>query len=164
MGVYIFRSLGGEWIKVGHYICRGKRPFDNPWYRITRRGFHSVCAPPSLRNGGLDAVAFALVAWYPNLGTKEERAIHRAFGAGSYGEFHLARDEEAVRQMAWELGGTDTPVDDASREAAFRWARKYQSIPIKNITSEPNDTAYYMGVCNRPLDHSSLPWARASSF
>ena len=90
MGVYVFRCLAGAWIKVGHFKMRwGGRStrrvyMDNPWFRVERRGFHSVVHPADLQ-GRLCADDLELVAWYPALTGRCEGRIHRAFAAERVG-------------------------------------------------------------------------------
>jgi hypothetical protein len=123
MGVYLFRHRKGGWVKLGSYVCRGgcKRPRDNPYYRIARRGFWNISHPRDIQNDlGVDA--FALVAWFPNIGRKEEGTLHRAFPDGAVGEFHPARAECDILTAAASIGGVPSEVTWEDREAALRWA------------------------------------------
>jgi hypothetical protein len=122
MGVYIFRSLFGPWIKVGSYVCRGRRPSDNPWYRVARRGFHSITHPSQLQGPALSAEGLELVVWYPNIGRREEGAIHRAFSDDSVGEFHKASEEGLIVEMCEALGGVAEVVTQEQKDVALLWA------------------------------------------
>ena len=123
MGVYIFECTQGNWIKVGSYICKGKRPLDNPWYRIARRGFHSLRHPPELSKDDLGIRGLKLSAWYPNLGRKEEATIHKTFKAERVGEFHPKIHTAAIIELCRRLGGRDEEVSSEQKEAALRWAK-----------------------------------------
>lgn len=119
MGVYIFRSTRGDWIKIGHHKLTPSRP--NVYYRIARRGFHS-CVHPTELAAFLDAEHFELVRWYPSLGRRDETHAHRACLA-SCGEFHpgadLARAVECLDRR-----GASRPVGDEARRQAYAWAGK----------------------------------------
>ena len=77
MGVYIFRSTRGDWIKIGHHKLTPSRP--NVYYRIARRGFHS-CVHPTELAAFLDAEHFELVRWYPSLGRRDDARAPRVPG------------------------------------------------------------------------------------
>lgn len=72
MGVYIFQSRHGPFIKVGHY--KGQ----NAWSRVAHRGFYSCVCPMEIRNrvslGDLE-----LLAWFPNLDRRVEAMIKKKF-------------------------------------------------------------------------------------
>lgn len=68
MGVYIFQSLHGPYIKVGHYVG------NNPFSRIAHRGFYSCICPNEIRDRvTIDDVE--LLAWYPHLSKKSESQV-----------------------------------------------------------------------------------------
>jgi hypothetical protein len=70
MGVYVFQSKHGPFIKVGHF--KGQ----NAWRRIAPlRGFYSTSHPIELK-GKLDPTDFELMYWFPELGTADESRIH----------------------------------------------------------------------------------------
>ena len=117
MGVYVFRSLDAEWIKVGHHRVTTRRP--NVYYRIARRGFRSCEHPCQLVNRlGVDH--WELMRWYPTLGRGDERAAHRACTV-SVGEFHPSSD--LARVVACLDGrGAHTIVTARERHAALVWA------------------------------------------
>ena len=70
MGVYIFRSIHGPYIKVGHYS--GK----NVYSRIAHRGFHSCVCPRELMDR-VNLEDMELMAWFPQLTKKEEREVKK---------------------------------------------------------------------------------------
>ena len=126
MGVYVFRSLNSDWIKVGHHKITKARP--NVYYRIAGRGFHS-CVHPRELEGKLHMHNFELVAWYPQLDRSDERAIHRRC-ATSYGEFHSVNDLDAALDEANRRGGTPTSVSASDRNQAIAWAgKRCKAIP-----------------------------------
>ena len=98
MGVYVFRSIHGDYVKVGHH--KG----DDAWERVAFRGFHSCVVPRELgdrvNRGDLE-----LLAWYPRLTRKDERTVHRAFQVGAVGEWHCSADSEAILALARTLNG-----------------------------------------------------------
>lgn len=83
MGVYIFRSFHGPFIKVGHYA--GK----NAFCRVAHRGFSSCVCPKELR-GRVAMEDMELLAWYPMLDRKMERMVktrwrkHRIYGKSEW--------------------------------------------------------------------------------
>ena len=117
MGVYIFKSLHGPWIKIGHHRITPRRP--NVYYRVAGRGFCSCVHPPELCDH-LSMDDFLLIAWYPELDRRCERLVHRACSV-SVGEFHADQDVERAMACADALGRSE-PVDDAAREEARSWA------------------------------------------
>lgn len=68
MGVYIFRSRRGPFIKVGHYAR------ENVYSRVAHRGFSSCVVPRELR-GRVGVEDLELMAWFPCLTRKEEREV-----------------------------------------------------------------------------------------
>ena len=119
MGVYIFKSKHGHWMKIGHHKVTRARP--NVYYRIARRGFHSCVHPPEL-NDHLDEEHFILVRWYPLLGRRDETAAHKSCET-AYGEFHLDSDmERAIRCL--DQRGTHVDVGEPARREALSWAGK----------------------------------------
>ena len=123
MGVYLFHHRRAPFIKVGSYVCRGKRVLDNPWYRIANRGYHSIKHPPELSGAALDADAFELLAWYPNLQRKHEILIHKHFG-DRIGEFHAAFHKKELIAYCEELGGVAEEVSNEAKVAAWKWAAR----------------------------------------
>lgn len=89
IGVYIIQhKLYPEWIKIGHHKITTRRP--NVYFRFVRRGFHSCVCPPLLRHY-LDFKHVELLAFYPNLTTKEEKQIHR----------YLEHEQSKTRYGEW---------------------------------------------------------------
>lgn len=70
MGVYVFKSKHGPYIKIGHYSK------SNAWSRIAHRGFRSCIHPKELRDKVM-VHDMELVYWFPNRTTKDEKALHR---------------------------------------------------------------------------------------
>lgn len=68
MGVYIYQSLRGPYIKVGHY--KGK----NAYSRVAHRGFYSCICPAEIKEQ-VSIEDLELMAWFPNLTKKEERMV-----------------------------------------------------------------------------------------
>jgi hypothetical protein len=69
MGVYIFKSKHGDYVKVGHYAK------TNPWSRVSKRGFYSCICPDSIQDK-VSVDDLDLRHWFPNLSTKHEKEIH----------------------------------------------------------------------------------------
>lgn len=141
MGVYVFRSKCGRYIKVGHFAGA------DAWGRVAFRGFHS-CAHPRELDRALDATDVELAAWYPDLGTRDEHAVHRIAndfaGVGRWppcvGEWHDARACEVVlaelqRRSKCEQSMHDSCDLDAVRRAGPRRVRK---AGPSNSNSSPN--------------------------
>lgn len=128
MGVYLFQHRRAPFIKVGSYVCRGKRVLDNPWYRIANRGYHSIRHPSELSGTELDADAFDLLAWFPNLQRKDETLIHKHF-KDRIGEFHAAVHEKELIAYCEELGGIAEEVPTEAKVAAWNWAGRSNIDP-----------------------------------
>lgn len=74
MGVYIFRSRHGPYIKVGHYSG------DNAYSRVAHRGFYSCSCPGEIRDR-VSVGDLELMAWFPNLTRREETSVKRKWKA-----------------------------------------------------------------------------------
>ena len=72
MGIYVFASKHGPFVKVGHY--KGQ----NAWSRIAHRGFRSCVCPKELKEQVM-VDDMELVAWFPSLTTKWERVVKQVF-------------------------------------------------------------------------------------
>jgi hypothetical protein len=70
MGVYIFRSIHGPYIKVGHYSG------TNAYSRVAHRGFYSCSCPDEIRDR-VSVGDLELLAWFPNLTRREETSVKR---------------------------------------------------------------------------------------
>lgn len=70
MGVYIFRSLHDNFIKVGHYAGQ------NAWSRVAHRGFYSCVCPNSIQDK-VSVTDLELMAWFPGLGKKDEALVKK---------------------------------------------------------------------------------------
>lgn len=83
MGVYIFRSVHGPYIKVGHYSGR------NAFSRVAHRGFYSCVCPREIENR-VSMEDVELLAWYPGLRKKSESEVkrkwrhHRIYGKSEW--------------------------------------------------------------------------------
>ena len=128
MGVYVFRCLAGDWVKVGHFKERwgGSRTkrvrMDNPWYRVERRGFDNVVHPQDLQ-GRLKAEDLELVAWYPGLTGSTEAAVHKRFTLHRCGEFHRLSQLDSILTFCDCIGErADVPAEQ--KHAAQLWAGK----------------------------------------
>ena len=71
MGVYVFKSKHGPYLKIGHYAKL------NAWSRIAHRGFSSCIHPKELR-GKVTVHDMELVYWFPERTTKDEKSLHKA--------------------------------------------------------------------------------------
>ncbi|NDE17315.1 hypothetical protein EBZ80_20530 [bacterium] len=117
MGVYIFQSTRGPYIKVGHY--KG----TNAWSRVAHRGFSSCVCPPAIR----DAVSIEhlrLHAWFPRLSTKDERAVktrwraHRLCGGKS--EWFPEHLLDEIYAFLTTLDESDLTLCDQAQACATR--------------------------------------------
>jgi hypothetical protein len=70
MGVYIFRSRHGPYIKVGHYTGQ------NAYSRVAHRGFYSCACPREIRDR-VSVGDIELVAWFPSLSRKDETTVKK---------------------------------------------------------------------------------------
>jgi len=74
MGVYVFQSKHGPYLKIGHYSK------SNAWSRIAHRGFSSCIHPKELRNR-VTVHDMELVYWFPERTTKDEKSMHKLLAA-----------------------------------------------------------------------------------
>ncbi len=121
MGVYVFRILNTDWIKVGHHKVTASRP--NVYYRVARRGFHSLVHPPELE-GRLGMQHLELLAWFPSLGRRQETMAHKACKTHC-GEFHDISDLEFVLKSCESNGGVQAHPSREDKEQALEWAGMY---------------------------------------
>ena len=70
MGVYIFRSIHDNFIKVGHYTGQ------NAWSRVAHRGFYSCLCPDTIRTR-VSVDDLELMAWFPALTRKDEASVKK---------------------------------------------------------------------------------------
>lgn len=117
MGVYVFRAIHGEWVKLGHHLATRARP--NPYYRIAGRGFAGCVHPPDLE-GRLWVQDLELVAWYPSLTAADERRLHLQFAAGRIGEFH-GLETLPTLLSACDAIADRVAVTSKQRNRAMRW-------------------------------------------
>ena len=120
IGVYVFACRHGPYVKVGHHRVTRARP--NVYYRVAGRGFHA-CVHPACLDGKLGMRDLELLAWYPTLDTRDEKAVHRAGKAARVGEFHPV---EALPTILADLDarGPRAGVDEAAKQQAVAWAGK----------------------------------------
>ena len=118
MGVYVFRIIDTDWIKVGHHKVTASRP--NVYYRVAARGFHSLVHPPELE-GRLGIEHMELLAWFPTLGLRHETDAHEACKT-NYGEFHNISDLETVLKSCESNGGVQSYSSSEDKELALSWA------------------------------------------
>lgn len=74
MGVYVFQSKNGPFVKIGHYNK------SNAWSRIAHRGFRSCIHPRDLRDKVM-VDDMDLIYWFPSKTPKDEKALHRALAS-----------------------------------------------------------------------------------
>ena len=117
MGVYIFASTRGPFIKVGHY--KGA----NAWSRVAHRGFSSCVCPPAIRDT-VSVEDLCLRAWFPRLSTKEERAVktrwraHRLCGGKS--EWFPACLYDEIYAFLATMDDSDLTLCDQTQARATR--------------------------------------------
>jgi hypothetical protein len=70
MGVYVYKSIHIDAIKIGHY-CK-----NNAWSRIAHRGFYSCKCPDEIKEK-VSVEDLQLLYWYPKLTPKDEKKLHR---------------------------------------------------------------------------------------
>ncbi len=70
MGVYIYKSVHIDAIKIGHYSK------NNAWSRVAHRGFNSCICPKTII-GKVNVDDLVLLHWYPTLSPKDEKKIHK---------------------------------------------------------------------------------------
>jgi len=94
VGIYIFKSKTGPYLKVGHT----KR--KNPWDRIEAHGgFASNLNPPGIR-GKIGTSDLLLVGWYPHGSVEKELAFHRLYASEAVaGEWYSSDLEEHFKAV-----------------------------------------------------------------
>lgn len=118
MGVYIFQSLHGPYIKVGHYAGQ------NAYSRIAHRGFYS-CVCPSPIKDKVSCHDLELMAWFPNLTKKEERAVKH-----KWKEFRIYKKSEwfpleKIQEIQIYLASLDKDQKDSCcKESALQTRRR----------------------------------------
>ena len=70
MGVYVFKSKHGEFMKIGHYAKL------NAWSRVAHRGFNSCICPTELTNRVMVS-DLELLRWFPDLKKTDEKMLHK---------------------------------------------------------------------------------------
>ena len=70
MGVYVFRSFHGPYIKVGHYSG------NNAFSRVAHRGFSSCVCPQEIQDR-VSIHDLELIAWFPKQTRKTEQHIKK---------------------------------------------------------------------------------------
>jgi len=119
MGVYIYQSCHGPWIKVGHYSGQ------NAYSRVAHRGFGSCVCPRDIRDR-VSIEDVELLAWFPMLTQKDEAAVKkkwkddRVYGKSEW--FPQSRLEE-IRAFLIERGGEDR-AKECDRQMAMDSRRR----------------------------------------
>ncbi len=109
MGVYVYKSIHIDAIKVGHY-CK-----KNAWSRIAHRGFYSCTRPYEIQEK-VSVDDFSLICWYPNLTTKDEKKLHKELQDYSLcGEWFRS---EAI-QKCMSIVKDDNKAHECSKEEAL---------------------------------------------
>jgi hypothetical protein len=115
MGVYIFRSKRGPYIKVGHYAGQ------NAYSRVAHRGFYSCVCPYDIQTC-VSIDDLDLIGWFPNLTTKEERGVKRQWKSVRIGEWFPISHLEEIYQF---LSNYDTDQSKyCNRESACQTRRR----------------------------------------
>lgn len=124
MGVYIFKSIHSNWIKIGHHKITEKRP--NVYFRVIRRGFNS-CKHPTEIDGLLDFEDLKLLNWFPNLIRKDENRIHKLCRKrfDRVGEWYPSENYKEILNIIIEYGGIEKDFPNyTDKRLAFTWAKK----------------------------------------
>lgn len=112
----MFKSKHGPFWKVGHYQR------SNAWSRVAHRGFYSCLRPhPITTRVSIDDLE--LLAWYPQLDKKAEKAIHRRF-VGLVGEWYGEDNIAEVLSAAAELAGGINLAGSCNRAEALATRRR----------------------------------------
>jgi hypothetical protein len=92
MGVYVFRSRHGPYIKVGHYAGQ------NAYSRVAHRGFYSCACPHEIRDR-VSVGDVELVAWHPSLTRRDETEVKKQWKAERLhkSEWYPGACEDAIR-------------------------------------------------------------------
>lgn len=136
MGIYIFKSKHGPYIKVGHVKA------NDPWKRVYNRGFYS-CICPSLIKGKVNMEDLELCKWYPLLNTSDEKYFH--FKMKSYhvcGEWYNETFLDSFISYFDELMSVKNDFLKPRDESTYT-AMVYIKVPYKNknilLESLPSD-------------------------
>jgi hypothetical protein len=136
MGVYIFKSKHGPYIKVGHVKA------GDPWMRVYNRGFYSCICPNSLK-GKVNMEDLELCKWYPSLNTSDEKYFH--FKMKEYhvcGEWYNEKYLDAFVGYFDELIASKNDFAKPKDETMYS-AVIYIKVPYKNknilLESLPTD-------------------------
>ena len=114
MGVYVYRSIHMDAIKIGHYAKQ------NAWSRIAHRGFYS-CIHPKEIHARVGVDDFELLYWFPDLTTKDEKRVHKLLQSHSIcGEWFTT---EALSSIP-ELFPFENRLDLCSKELALKTRRR----------------------------------------
>ncbi len=107
MGVYIYKSLHMDAIKIGHY-CK-----NNAWSRVAHRGFNS-CICPGQIIGKVNVDDVELLYWFPALKPSDEKMFHRILK-----EFRICGEWFRIEALA-RVSCMDSVnrVSECSKEAA----------------------------------------------
>ena len=123
MGVFIVRCLGGPYIKIGLHTITPERP--NVYFRYIKYGFEKLIHPAEL-SGRLSFEDLELLAWYPTLGIREEKALHRELRKEFryYGQFyHVDSLDYVIRMIETDYGLTPEMPSVNDLTTALAWRR-----------------------------------------
>jgi hypothetical protein len=113
MGVYVYKSLHMDAIKIGHYAKQ------NAWSRIARRGFYS-CIRPNEIEQRVSVNDVELLYWFPHLTAKDEKKMHKMFSSYSLcGEWFSSTALDEISKLPYE-----NKASDCSKELAMLSRRR----------------------------------------
>ena len=114
MGVYVYKSVHLDAIKVGHYSK------SNAWSRIAHRGFYSCICPPAIKDK-VSVDDLVLLFWYPNLTAKDEKNIHKYLSVYAIcGEWFTS---DALGKLAEHIKD-ENKASSCSKEEALQTRRR----------------------------------------
>ena len=114
MGVYIFKSVHIDAIKIGHYNK------NNAWSRVAHRGFNS-CICPKMIIDKVNVDDLELLHWYPTLSPKDEKKIHK-----SLNDYRLCGEWfsiDALNNIS-KIISLENKVDNCSLDEALKTRRR----------------------------------------
>ena len=121
MGIYIFKCLHGDYVKLGHHLVCPRRP--NAYYRVAGRGFYS-CKHPECLDDKLGIFDLELVAWYPTLSRAEEKKAHNLTPkADRVGEFHPLSALDTLTDFCDGLAAR-VDISASAKKRAIAWGAR----------------------------------------
>ena len=133
MGIYVFKHILTNWIKVGY------TSEINPYTRLKICGFNDLVCPDELKNK-LYYNQLELLHWFPYLNNKIERHFHVLYKDKGIGEFYEINYLNNILIFLREIGYESNNIlfDNWVRELCFE-------INIKN-TNLKNDIKNKSGM------------------